>query len=167
MEKRTLLIANPYDTEELSAIALYESSNDLEGIISNRLKETVALYSKDEYIKRLKGSNELEQVLLLEENGKIQASCLIKFYKDIRSCYINIIPCKKETATKELLNKATEYVFGIGMYEVFTTINSYDKALCELLQLDGYENLGEEDGMISFVKSFEKEGILNGNNKKY
>ena len=41
------------------------------------------------------------------------------------------------------------------MLEVFATINSYDRALYEILEIDGYENLGEENGIISFVKSFE------------
>ena len=52
------------------------------------------------------------------------------------------------------------------MLEVFATINAYDRAMYEVLEIDGYENLGEENGVTSFVKSFELPVVLEGTNKK-
>ena len=69
--------------------------------------------------------------------------------------------------SKKMYSLATEYAQGLGMLEVFINVESYDRALQESLEIEGYESLGSENGITSFVKSFEKEGILDGNNKTY
>ena len=107
----------------------------------------------------IKGSNEVEQYLFLDEEGKIVECCLLTAYRDIKSCYLSLSPSKKISRSKKLLSLATEHAFNIGMLEIFATANIYDRALHEVLEIDGYENLGEENGVTSFVKSFEiKEG---------
>ena len=105
----------------------------------------------------IRGSNELEQYLFLDEEGKIVECCSITAYRDIKSCYLSLYPSKKIARSKKLLSLATDYAFKLGMLEIFATANMYDRALHEVLEIDGYENLGEENGVISFVKSFEIE----------
>ena len=157
MQKKALLVANPYNEEELNLIKAFELENDLGNSLTLHLQQISGCYSKDEYEQLLKKSNELEQYLFLDEEGKIVECCSITAYRDIKSCYLSLSPSKKIIRSKKILSLATEYAFKLGMLEIFATANIYDRALHEVLEIDGYENLGEENGVISFVKSFEIE----------
>lgn len=167
MQKKALLVANPYDNEQLTMIAAFESENDLGNSLALPLQEISSRYTKEEYDQIIRSSNEVEQYLLLYEDEKIVDYCSLNAYKDIKSCYLTLPSSPKVSRSKKMLSLATEYAFGLGMLEVFITTSTYDHALREALEHDGYENLGIENGMASFVKSFEKEGILNGNNKRH
>ncbi len=166
MPRRTLLVANPYDENQLEMIESFELENDLGKRLSSRLREIANRYSKEEYREKLWGENEIEEYLFLCEDNKLMDYCQLNAYKDIRSCYLSLAPSRKISTSKTLLSLVTEHAFGLGMVEVFATTSAYDRALHEALALDGYENLGEENGITSFVRSFEKEGVLNGNNKR-
>ncbi len=157
MQKKALLVANPYNEEQLKMIAAFESENDLGNSLTSRLHEISGCYSKEEYDQMIRGSNELEQYLLLDEEGKIVDCCSLNAYRDIKSCYLSLSPSKKIARSKKLLLLATEHAHGLGMLEIFATTSAYDRALHEILEIDGYENLGEENGITSFVKSFEIE----------
>lgn len=155
MQKKALLVANPYNKEQLEMIAAFESENDLGNSLTLRLQEISGCYSKEEYDQIIRGSNEVEQHLLLHEDGKIVDCCSLNAYRDIKSCYLSLPPSKKISRSKKMLALATKHAFSLGMLEIFATANAYDRALHELLEIDGYENLGEENGITSFVKSFE------------
>lgn len=166
MPKQTLLVANPYDEKQLEMIESFELENDLGKGLSLRLREIANRYSKKEYEERLWTGNEVEEYLFLCEDNNMIDYCLLNAYRDIKSCYLSFELSKKISISKNLLSLATEYAFGLGMVEIFATASAYDYALHEALNIDGYENLGEENGITSFVRSFEKEGVLNGNNKR-
>ena len=155
MPKKTLFVADPYNDEQLKMISEFEIENGLKNNFSLYLKEISKKYSKEEYNYMIKSSNEIQEYLFLNEDGKIIDSCSLNAYKDIKSCYLQLPDSKKISQRKKLLSLATEHAFRLGMLEVFATINSYDRALYEILEIDGYENLGEENGIVSFVKSFE------------
>lgn len=155
MQKNPLLVANPYNQEELELIKAFELENDLGNSLTLYLQEISGCYSKEEYDQMIKGSNEVEQYLFLDEEGKIVECCSLTAYRDIKSCYLSLPPSKKISRSKKMLALATKHAFSLGMLEIFATANAYDRALHELLEIDGYENLGEEDGITSFVKSFE------------
>lgn len=157
MQKKALLVANPYNEEQLNLIKAFESENDLGNSLTLRLQEISGCYSKEEYDQMISGSNEVEQYLFLDEEGKIVECCSLNAYRDIKSCYLSLSPSKKIARSKKLLSLATEHAFNLGMLEIFATANTYDRALHEVLEIDGYENLGEENGVTSFVKSFEIE----------
>ncbi len=167
MSKQTLSIANPYNQEQMKAIAIFESENDLENSLTSQLQVISSHYTKEEYEKKIKEANEVEQYLLLIEDSKVIDYCLLDVYKDIKSCYLSLPSSKKVSRSRKMLLEASEYASSLGMLEVFTTISSSDYALLEVIENDGYENLGEENGITSFVRSFGKEGIIDGNNKKY
>lgn len=166
MPKKMLLVANPYDENQLEMIESFELENDLGKGLSSRLREITSRYSKEEYEKKLWGGNEIEEDLFLYEDNKVMDYCLLKAYRDRKSCYLSLPPSRKISTSKALLSLVTEHAFSLGMVEIFATTSAYDRALHEALALDGYENLGEENGITSFVRSFEKEGVLNGNNKR-
>lgn len=166
MQKKDLLVANPYDEEQLKLIAAFEAENDLGNNLTAHLQKISGCYSKEEYDQIVRGSNEVEQHLLLHEDGKIVDCCSINAYRDIKSCYLSLAPSKKVSRSKKMLTLATEHAFSLGMLEVFATINAYDRAMYEVLEIDGYENLGEENGVTSFVKSFDLPVVLEGTNKK-
>lgn len=166
MPRGTLLVANPYDLAQLEMIENFESENDLGKCLTSRLKEISLRYSEEEYEKILWVANEIEEHLLLCEDGKVIDYCLLNAYRDIKSCYLTLTPSRKISTKKTMISLATDHAFGLGMLEIFATTSSYDRTLHEALELDGYENLGEENGITSFVRSFEKEGVLNGSNKR-
>lgn len=166
MPKKTLLVANPYDDIQLETIRKFELENGLGESLTSRLKEISLRYSKEEYEKTLLLANEIEEYLFLCEDDKIIDCCLLNAYRDIKSCYLTLAPSKKMSTSKAMLSLVTPHAFNLGMLEIFATTNNYDKVLHEALELDGYENLGEENGVTSFVRSFEKEVVLNGNNKR-
>ncbi|MDD5888001.1 MAG: hypothetical protein PUC82_00745 [bacterium] len=167
MPKKELLVADPYDEEQLKMLTEFELENDLGSSLTSSLREISSHHSKEEYNQILRSRNEIEQHLLLCDNDKIIDYCSLNAYKDIKSCYLIFPTSKKVSQSKKLISLATQYAVGLGMLEIFVTANVYDRALHEVLELDGYENLGDENGLTSFVKSFEKEGVLDGTNKKY
>ena len=100
MQKKTLLVANPYNEEELNLIKAFESDNDLGNSLSLRLQQISGRYSKEEYAQMIRESNELEQYLFLDEEGKIVECCSITAYRDIKSCYLSLAPSKKIARSK-------------------------------------------------------------------
>ena len=69
MPKKPLLVANPYNKEELELIKAFESENDLGNSLTLHLQEISGCYSKEEYDQMIKGSNEVEQYLFLDEKS--------------------------------------------------------------------------------------------------
>ena len=63
--------------------------------------------------------------------------------------------------SRRLVPLATDYAFEVlGMEDVFVTVDgSTDHELMENLELNGFENLGENDGNIMYLKEkqFDKE----------
>lgn len=167
MQKKSLLVADPYNNKQLEMISSFESENELGGVLTNRLREIPKRVTREKYEQFQRTSNELEQILLLSDGEQVIDYCLLNAYRDIRSCYLTLPTSKMVSKSKKMYSLATEYAQGLGMLEVFINVESYDRALQESLEIEGYESLGSENGITSFVKSFEKEGTLDGNNKRY
>jgi hypothetical protein len=65
---------------------------------------------------------------------------------------------KDKRKNRKLLSLATNYVFlSLDFEEVYVEIKDKDKSLKEYLENTGYENLGDEDGKIIFLKDREEE----------
>lgn len=173
MANKSLLIANPYDNRHLEMIGKYEHDFSFSNAeVSKNLQITREKYNEPTYDEYLKRANEVEQFLFIEEDSSLTSGCMIDCYKDIKSCYLTLLPAKNERYKKIMLQAATSYaVKGLGMEEVFINISSSDTRTALTILESGFEDLGEENNtniyMMDKDSYFAKEGLLDGNNKKY
>ena len=65
MQKKSLLVADPYNNKQLEMISSFESENELGGVLTNRLREIPKRVTREKYEQFQRTSNELEQILLL------------------------------------------------------------------------------------------------------
>lgn len=152
--KGSLCLINPYDQEHLKLITEYELTNGINNKISEFIKDIKKL-SKEEYEKQ-KYANDYELILVIIDQGKIKDSCHIQVEKDIKSCYITLVPTKSRDYHRNIITRATDYAMNIlGMQEVFIKLPTADKNLLLNLENQGFENLGTENGEYIFLKDQE------------
>lgn len=172
MAKKSLLIANPYDNRHTELIKNYEAASLQDLGVSHALKATKDKYTESGYNDYIRTSNEVEQFLFLEEDSALISGCMLDCYKDIKSCYLTLLPSKNESTKKMMLQATTSYAIkGLGMEEVFINISSSDTRTALTVLESGFEGLGEDNGtniyLVDKDSYLAKEGLLDGNNKKY
>ncbi len=153
-----LYIANPYDDDNIELYEEFEKKNEITTKTSTYLKEIRVAYSKEMYESLEKSKNEINQNLYIMKDSKIIDSCYIKAEKDRKVCELFFAPLKIEPKNRTLLSTVSNYVFNIlGMEEIFISIDTQDKNLKSNLEVKGFENLGEVNGKLTYLK--EKEEI--------
>ena len=172
MAKKSLLIANPYDNKHIELIKNYETALFQDHGVSHTIETTKDKYTESGYNDYARTSNEVEQFLFLEEDSTLISGCMIDCYKDIKSCYLTLLPSKNETTKKMMLQVTTSYAIkGLGMEEVFININSSDTKTALAILESSFEDLGEDNGtniyLVDKDSYLAKEGLLDGNNKKH
>ena len=151
-----IISINPYDDNDIKLIEEYENNNHLNNKLSNNIKKIRNTISKEKYLEKRKNSNEIEENLYIEKNSKIIGYCHLHGEKDIKSCKISFIFDGNNIKRRKAISMITEYIIGhYGMQEVFTSISSSDKETINALNIYGYENLGEENGEVLFLKEQE------------
>lgn len=113
-------------------------------------------------------TNEINQVILFQESGKVKDYCLIQGVKDMKMVTASLAPIK--TKNREILDFLPDYVFRVlGIEELFISFPSYNKDLEEQLKTRGYESLGEENKIVTYIKEKQKESEITDYeiNKKY
>ncbi len=92
-----------------------------------------------------------ENLYLLKDFDVVD-SCYIEANSDIRSCILSFPKLKKE-GPRKMVMLATEYALEImDMAESFVFAEKEDKSMIHTLNNLGYEYLGEEEKMETFVK---------------
>lgn len=174
MAQKSLFIANPFDQKHMQMVENYEKKSNLNGAITAQFSRIKNVYDAQSYEEHLRIDNEFEQLAFLttDANQELIVGCLIHGYKDIKACYLTLLPAIMPRQTKPLLREITAYAIkGLGMEEVFITIGSSDNTTALAILESGYEDLGEENGIMSFMTDKDNymmmEGLLDGNNKKY
>lgn len=169
---RSLMIASPYDNKCLNMIANYEQSNNLSDAITKQLIRIRATIEEEKYEKSNMLSNEITQFLFLKDNDKVVAGCQMHGYRDMRDCYLSLLPSTSSKATANLLQNVTTYIFDcLGMEQVFVEIDDQDKKNAFALIDANYESLGSDGKKTQYM--IEKgnyvmtEGLQNGNFKKH
>lgn len=158
MNTEKLFIADPYNEEHIKMFSDFELTNSITTKTSTYLKSMKEKYTKDEYDEYLKESNIITQSLFLEDNSIIKDCCYINGEKDRKACTLYFSPLKEETKNRRLISIASDYVFNaLGMEEVFINANTNDTNLVSNLKSKGFESLGEENGVITFLKEKEDE----------
>ena len=158
MSVKRLFLVDPYNDEHIAMIHQFEDENDIIEKISASLGVLRASMNQDNYQHMKKESNEIEEDLFIEKNYKIEDMCHIHGEKDRKIAKITMSNIKDKRKNRKLLSLATNYVFlSLDFEEVYVEIKDKDKSLKEYLENTGYENLGDEDGKIIFLKDREEE----------
>lgn len=172
MARQSLLIANPYDNNHIGLINSYEKEHNLNKAITERLCAIRNSNQQQEYESSIRKNTEFEQFVFIKEGETITSGCELHGYRDIKSCYLTLLPANSQKSRKALIQAITQYSFqGLGMEEIFISINSDDNSTALAIIESGYEDLGEESGITSYMADknnyLKMEGLLDGNNKKY
>lgn len=154
MSTERFFIADPYNDEHIRLIAAFEEANEITTVTSTLLRNIRQTRTEEKYKEEVKDSNEIHQSLFLQDEEAITDSCHIQAEKDMKSCRIFFAPISTGR-NRKLIPLATDYAFDVlGMEDVFVTISSgtTDHELMENLELNGFENLGENEGNIMYLK---------------
>ena len=146
---------DPYNDSQLEEIKAFEDENNCLDKLSKNIIEIQKNNSREEYYDSNK--NEFEKIIITEENSAIIDCYYIHGEKDIKQC--KIIPITKNNKKRKTVEKVTDYALkNLGMEEVFIPISKENESMITYLELRGYENLGEVEGNILFLKEkLEKE----------
>ena len=159
MSTERFFIADPYNDEHIRLITDFEETNGITTVTSTLLKNIRQTRTEEKYKEEVKKSNEIHQSLFLQNEENITDTCHVQAEKDMKSCRIFFAPINMRS--RRLVPLATDYAFEVlGMEDVFVTVDgSTDHELIENLELNGFENLGENDGNIMYLKEkqFDKE----------
>lgn len=151
MIEENVFLIDPYNNDHLNLISDYERKCKTNIGLTEHIKKIRKIWTKDEYITYQKENNFIEQSLVLSKLSEIKDCCHLRGEKDLKSCKISFVPIKSHNRT--LLTHATDYaILTLGMEEVFITINPNDKEMIKILESNGFENLGEENNQIIYLK---------------
>ena len=157
MSIERLFLLDPYNDKHISMIKDFEKENDLSSKISENIGKIRSSISKENYLNKKKESNEISENLFLEKNLKIIDCCLIQVEKDIKTCRISFYSLKNRIIKRKLVNYVANYALNtLGMEEVFINVSSSDKSMINYLNSLGYENLGEDNNKIIYLKEKEE-----------
>ena len=159
MSTERFFIADPYNDEHIKLIANFEEINGITTVTSTLLRNIRQTRTEEKYKQEVKESNEIHQSLFLQDESDITDTCHVQAEKDMKSCRIFFAPIPS-TKNRKLVTLATDYAFEVlGMEDVFVTVatGGSDRLLIENLEQKGFENLGEDNGTITYLK--EKEFI--------
>lgn len=160
MSAERLFLVNPYDNNHYNELQEFEGRNELSKTYTGFLREIRDTITEEEYNKSKKENNDINEILFIEQNGKIKDSCLITGVKDRKSCKIEFSPLKTKLKNRSLITIATDYVLNsLGMQEAFTILPIENQSMMTMLEPKGYENLGmvENSDTVMYLK--EKENV--------
>ena len=113
--------------------------------------------TEDEYKEHLAKDNEISLTLFTGQKS-ITDACIIYASKDIKTCNIYFAPLSQKKK-RPIIDLAAEYALNVlGMEEVFVSIKATEKTLIDSLE-QSFENLGEEDGYVTYLKEKESQAV--------
>ncbi len=150
MSTKKALFLDPYDSETIRELSEIGDYKDIVDFITRTRNFTPELYNE---IK--KGSNEIEEILYLKEDNKIKDYCHIYGEKDrkIGTITFSITGVKRKSFIPMIINCTQE----LGIKEVFIKTTPEDKVLIKDLDDLGFESLGEDNGIVIYLKEEELE----------
>lgn len=151
MEK--LVLMNPYQNKHIKMIEQLEQDNNQKPQLSSYLKHISLIITQEEYRNTKKRENTFEEYMMLEESSQAIDICQIQGEKDRKVCQITFpFPIISHKRKAFILN-VTDYCLNqLGMMEVLIHLNQSNKEYASFLEKKGYENLGEEEGKIIYLK---------------
>ena len=164
MSTEKFFIADPYNDEHLQLFKEFEEKNNIDTKTMTLFRNIRQTRPEKVYLEELKKSNEVHQSLFFLDETGITDACYIQAEKDRKLFQIYFAPINYSKPNRKLVKLATNYTFDIlGMEDTFISIDSNykDKSLYSALDINGFENLGEDQGTIKYLKEreFEEEKL--------
>lgn len=162
MSTERFFIADPYNDEHIRLISDFEETNAITTVTSTLLRNIRQTRTEEKYKEEAKESNEIHQSLFLQDDDSITDTCHVQAEKDMKSCRIFFAPLTNSGRNRRLVTLATDYAFDVlGMEDIFVTVTAggTERLLIEDLEGKGFENLGEENGCITYLKERENQTI--------
>lgn len=157
---KKIKIAEPHNSNHIEKIEKFEQKNNISQNATKYLKNIKETTSKDNYQQNQHNSNEIQQIVFIEDNNEVKDYCHIQGEKDLKTCYITLAPIKPKVKNREILSLVTNYIFNyLGINDIFIT--AHDLSECETIENTGFTNLGENEGKIVFLK--QKEDLIEYN----
>ena len=155
MSTERFFSADPYNDEHIRLFKEFENNNGISNETSSYLNNIRVNKTEESYKEQVRESNEINQILFLQDDTEITDSCHIQGEKDMKSCRIFFAPITTTGRNRQLVSLATDYAINVmGMEDVFVTVTTdgTDRLLRENLEEKGFENLGEDDGTVTYLK---------------
>ena len=149
------------DPNKMDGVKLNEFDNSI--VTSKEKQKKQALMSEKEYQELQRKSNEIEQEIINEQDGKVIEKCYLSGVRDIKQCTLSFENNNKNVS-KKLLKIGIEYAFNtLGMETLFVNTEQDNQKLIKQLEELDFINLGEVKGKITYLK--EKDEIEIGSMK--
>lgn len=153
-----LLIVDPYDEQHRKMLRKFEEENNITRKLSDQLEKLCTSVPKETYLAEKKIKNEIEENLFLEKESKIIDMCHLHVEKDIKIGRMNLAPIQNKEKSRKIIPLVKDYAFNtLKVEEIFIEVFSNDKNLIAYLNAHDYENLGEQDGKIIYLREKEEE----------
>ena len=160
MNKGSIFVADPYNEKHIQLIKDFEDINKISKRISNKLEDISNNFSKIDYIKDKKNSNNVEEVLFEFNGNNINDYCYIVGKKDLKNSTLYFPQIKDKKPSEKLILESINYTLNIlNMETIFIMVKSDNKQLISTLEKLSFENLGEDNKYITYMieKTYQKE----------
>ncbi|MBE6157602.1 MAG: hypothetical protein E7160_02290 [Firmicutes bacterium] len=156
MNIEKLFILDPNNSEHIKLFDNFNKSNNIDNNIVDLLSNN-------------KSDNVIKECLFLEEKGELKDYCFIYAEKDRKAATLEFANIEKTTGKRKIINMAKDYSFNaLNMQLVVIVTEPTNKNLIANLAELEFENLGEDNGKLVFMKENELEKeqgmIRHGNN---
>lgn len=159
MNTKNLFIADPFNDEHIKLFEEFESINNDKKPVSTYLTGIRKAYDSKESFKKVENANnELNVIAFTMSDNKMKDYCYIKGEKDRKVCELFFAQLNSNQNTRPIMQKVSNYVLDImGMEQVYVSLTRDEKKLYSQLTNNGYEDIGEVNGKVTFIK--EKEDV--------
>ena len=138
------------DSNKMDGVKLNEFDNSI--VTSKEKQKKQALMSEKEYQELQRKSNEIEQEIINEQDGKVIEKCYLSGVRDIKQCTLSFENNNKNVS-KKLLKTGIDYAFNtLGMETLFVNIEQDNQKLIKQLEELDFINLGEVKGKTTYLK---------------
>lgn len=158
MNTKNLFIADPFNDEHIQLFKEFEKDNDKKPVTTYLTGIRKAYDSKEVFKKVENANNELNVIVFTMANNQMKDYCYIKGEKDRKVCELFFAQSNSNQSSRPIMERVSNYVLDImGMEQVYVSLTKDEKKLYSQLINHGYEDIGEVNGKITFIK--EKEDI--------
>ncbi len=138
------------DPNKMDGVKLNEFDNSI--VTSKEKQKKQALMSEKEYQELQRKSNEIEQEIINEQDGKVIEKCYLSGVRDIKQCTLSFENNNKNVS-KKLLKTGIDYAFNtLGMETLFVNTEQDNQKLIKQLEELDFINLGEVKGKTTYLK---------------
>ena len=134
----------------MDGVKLNEFDNSI--VTSKEKQKKQALMSEKEYQELQRKSNEIEQEIINEQDGKVIEKCYLSGVRDIKQCTLSFENNNKNVS-KKLLKTGIDYAFNtLGMETLFVNTEQDNQKLIKQLEELDFINLGEVKRKTTYLK---------------